>query len=210
MNQDDPSVMQDWFLLLALNCLGSFIWICAGAIPLVVFGDHDNIWTGVAWFASMGLTGGLAQWLVIRWRIRQAGWWILATAAGWPVGLWIGIGLANRVGFISRPTTMVAAALGALLGLFQWFVLHGKTQHAWYWVAAAPIIWGLSGFIGDQATSLANGSSVTFATSSSGLGLLIAWALAEGASGLLLAWLLHKPVLSAIDPRRLQPQTQAP
>lgn len=37
-------------------------------------------------FAALGLVVGIAQWWVLRGHLRKAGWWVLASSAGWFVG----------------------------------------------------------------------------------------------------------------------------
>ena len=55
--------------------------------------------------AVLGLTTGLAQWLVMRLLTRRAGWWIFASIVGWAVGL---TGLLGA--------SLVGAVVGALTG----------------------------------------------------------------------------------------------
>jgi hypothetical protein len=44
-----------------------------------------ELWTGVAGPALLGVSIGTAQWVVLGRRFPRAGWWILATMAGWAV-----------------------------------------------------------------------------------------------------------------------------
>jgi hypothetical protein len=46
-----------------------------------------------------GALVGLAQWTILRRHVRQAGWWIAATAASWGLAFWsiaAGVGLMYR------------------------------------------------------------------------------------------------------------------
>ena len=62
--------------------------------------------------ALFGAALGFAQWIVLRQRLNHAGWWILATALGVPVGVGV-------VEMYSRPLTgsWTSPYLGAWSGL---------------------------------------------------------------------------------------------
>jgi hypothetical protein len=44
-----------------------------------------EFWSGVAGPALLGVSIGIAQWMVLQRRFSRAGWWILAATAGWAV-----------------------------------------------------------------------------------------------------------------------------
>ncbi len=116
-------------------------WILAttigGVVALYIGSAVTFFTTGILWHGA-GLVGGavggailgLAQWLVLRRHVSQAGWWILASAvalavgAGWVVNLgissafrggesiemlrWIGIGAASgAIGGVIKGGTLV-------------------------------------------------------------------------------------------------------
>lgn len=74
------------------------------------------------------LSIGYAQWLVLRKHVQKSGWWIVANAIAWPlgvamtfipitlvpdnspIGLWIAAGIAGGI--------MMGATVGAVTGLF--------------------------------------------------------------------------------------------
>jgi hypothetical protein len=47
--------------------------------------DVRSVWFAAAKAVLTGGTIGLAQWIVLRRRVRQAAWWILANILGWGV-----------------------------------------------------------------------------------------------------------------------------
>lgn len=57
----------------------------AGWDPSRVYGADLVLPTAVAGLIG-GLLFGSAQWLVLRRRVRGAGWWLLAAPAGWGLG----------------------------------------------------------------------------------------------------------------------------
>ena len=195
---------------LVANFFGYTFWFCVGALPLVILGDRDNDFTGVLFLSSQGLITGLAQWLVvIRWHIRQARWWILATAIGWPIGLFGGIAVLSGVSVADGQASIVWAVLGASLGLAQWLVLRNKVQRAEWWIFANTALWGISGLIGVKVTAAVNGPSVIVTSSADLAGILTTWALAEITRGLILSWLLHRPFHATTSPDGIQSQAQS-
>lgn len=56
-------------------------------------------------FFLMGGLLGLIQWFVLRKRIQDAGWWILANSLGWGLAIWI------TGGDISNPLANLSVAL---------------------------------------------------------------------------------------------------
>ncbi len=87
----------------------------------------------VAAVAPLGVCLGFSQWLVLRTRLKNAEWWLVATLIGWILAgviLWeLGsIGLASDVGiigFVGTSTDWVVAGafMGAVAGLLQMLIL---------------------------------------------------------------------------------------
>jgi hypothetical protein len=93
-------------------------------VGLVVFGvgviDVDAGWViGVALFGT--IVGGL-QWMVLRRQLSRAGWWVLASTAGWFAGM-----AAGAVATVGPPLGQHPvpgwAALGAVFGVVTGTVL---------------------------------------------------------------------------------------
>ncbi len=102
----------------------------------------------VGWAISefaVGLTTGLAQWVVLRKQIEHSEWWVLASGIGWAAGR----GFVTAV-TPSQSTILVNAILGAALGLAQWLVLQRSVIQAWWWIIVSTLSWivGLTGFLG--------------------------------------------------------------
>lgn len=130
--------------------------------------------TAGAALAVWGAAVGMAQWLVIRGRLRRVGWWVPATSAGWALaGVVAGIlsgAMGGAVTGVGRDVGVwgfvVAAAVGILaLGFlpvtFQWMLLRPQVHRARRWllgaagaflvaagVAAGVVRWGLVSVIG--------------------------------------------------------------
>ena len=71
---------------------------------------------------ALGLFGtvlGALQWLVLRRRVPRAGWWVLASAVGWPASMGIGGGLATAVAAatnVNLSWVLIGAVYGAITG----------------------------------------------------------------------------------------------
>jgi hypothetical protein len=102
-------------------------------------------------FALAGSLVGLAQWLVLRGQIQRAGWWILATAAGWMAGyLWSYLLFPPGSGTATISEALLPWFLNGLLtGLCQWLVLRKFFDRSSLWVptAALAMTIGTSGWI---------------------------------------------------------------
>ena len=59
---------------------------------------------------QFGLIPAFFQWLVLRGRVFQAGWWILATLVGWVLAFLL-IGLVNGAGLYVEPFDLLCALL---------------------------------------------------------------------------------------------------
>ena len=83
-----------------------------------------------------GLVIGGLQWVVLRQRVPQTGWWILASAAGWAGGWAIVITLVPpEFGFLT------GIVLGAAMGTLQWLFLRQHFHQAGWWIAVSALGW---------------------------------------------------------------------
>jgi hypothetical protein len=79
---------------------------------------------------------GVLQWAVLRRYLRQAGWWILASALGWAAGWGIVIAIAPLgIGLLAEPL------LGAATGMLQWLVLRRQLRQAGWWIVVSTLGW---------------------------------------------------------------------
>jgi len=84
--------------------------IGAGAAVGVVVFVSGLVNRDVGWSAGVGAGGtmlGLMHWLVLRRQVARAGWWVLASTAGWVAG-----GLLGAVGGWAA----IGAVYGAITG----------------------------------------------------------------------------------------------
>ena len=104
---------------------------------------------------SIGATIGIAQWLILRPLVSNAGWWIVASMAGWFIG---GLNLL----IITPPTieTVTGAIFGAWIGLAQWIVLRKWVPLSGWWLAISALSWaiGFSGLVGSPFVGAIIGS----------------------------------------------------
>jgi hypothetical protein len=84
-------------------------WAVASAVGYTFAGILVRQLTSA--FFTLGAVVGLAQWLVLRKRASGKGWWILASAIGWPAG-WI---LALTVGRCCRSDQIAIQGVGVTL-----------------------------------------------------------------------------------------------
>ena len=66
----------------------------------------------MAWCATEAVFVAAGQWLVLRQRVNQAGWWVLAAAAGWVVSYATGELVDEFVGEVTR-----WAVVGSIYGI---------------------------------------------------------------------------------------------
>ncbi len=138
--------------------------------------------TTVGWAIGWALVGeigvgavvGIAQWLVLRQLLQQAGWWIWASTVGWAIGwamIVTGVIVPPNIGVVA--SVVAGLVLGALLGVAQWFYLRRQVYQAGWWVLASSVGWGigLTGIIGGTVTG----------------------AIAGVVTGFMLDWLLRNP-----------------
>jgi len=136
---------------------------------------------------------GIGQWLVLRQRIKRAGWWVLATGiASVPALVVASIVLivAGASGGYRAPgliPTAFALALGwAMIGIGQWIVLQRQVKQSGWWIAisaaagAASAVAAAAAGVSSSTTVLAlllvglAGGAAYGVISGVGLGLLLA------------------------------------
>jgi len=91
--------------------------------------------------AVAGAVAGVAQWLLLRRQVRRAGWWILASAAGWAVGWAVGLAMGNAVGLAMGNAVAWAvsgAVSGAVIGAVSGAVSGIITGAALVWLLRQP------------------------------------------------------------------------
>lgn len=99
------------------------------------FGDAAPDWLPFGMLASFGGAAiGTMQWLCLRGRVSQAGWWVLASTVSWFLGLAVGVTIADAIGLMTLvgfgdwlqyaiPHAFVGGVAGAVTGVITGFVL---------------------------------------------------------------------------------------
>jgi hypothetical protein len=137
----------------------------------------------------VGLGMGIGQWLVLRSRLRYAGWWIAATTLGWMFGLAVDFLLQRRF----TPTPWQGFVFGGLyLGSLQWLILFRQVRNSRLWILASVAAWTVAAVVVIFTTGPLN-RLVSLSNQVVALSTLT-WAVAALAYGLLsgpaLSWLL--------------------
>ena len=126
-----------WALWLVLTTIGGLAGLGLAAYLegfAVVSGWLPwEIQTGIALTAA-GAGMGFGQWLLLRRWVRQAAWWVPATALGQAAG-WAMAG-ALSLELQAEPLIWVVS------GLAQWLLLQRWTYRAWWWLPAALVVGG--------------------------------------------------------------------
>jgi hypothetical protein len=178
--------LKHWALWVAATTLG---WALAGfaGLPIgsVVFEERGANAMRSA-LMTMGILGtliggmiGASQWMYLRWRLREANWWIPATALGWGVGLPLALVL-NVLAGLGLSAILYGVVIGTAVGLGQWFLLKRCTTLAGRWipisVVALPVGISLAGFVDQQLcwlTALSGGVAGVFVGLLTGVTLLV-------------------------------------
>ena len=100
----------------------------------------ESVVAGVGWSVA-----GIAQWLILRRRVRRAGWWVLASTVGSIVGmigsvpvLLVAFSLIYAVGAIEA-VVILWGMVGCVVGIAQWLILRRRVFQAGWWVLASTV-----------------------------------------------------------------------
>ncbi len=98
----------------------------------------------------LGIVIGLAQWSILRNYLPRSALWIALTLLGFLVASPVLISMSNGFGPSLPPLSslLMAAALGAALGIAQWIVLRTKVKQSLLWIVISLISWILAGAAG--------------------------------------------------------------
>lgn len=109
------------WLVLRRHVAGALWWVAtnpvaAAAAGAVIFAGGTVVGVDAGWVVGTGLVGplvGLLQWRVLRGQVSKAGWWVLASTAGWLAG---GPGGGIVLWIVNAPEDAAWAVLGFLNG----------------------------------------------------------------------------------------------
>ena len=156
-----------WIILTALCvplAFGLYFVIIQGI--MIFTGDHiflngnsrptEDFLFGYVFVLTTGILMGLAQFGLLRRYLPRMGWWVLATAGGWSLGLvLILLGVFRVLPYfwgaeaIYRTWAFVWAffLLGLSIGSGQWLVLRRRLPRAGWWIGANVLGWALLGLM---------------------------------------------------------------
>ena len=150
-----------------VGCDFWFFWVLAstasfavGYIAFIAINFVDSFVFGVIWFAVAGAVIGIAQGLVVPWKVSGVLWWVLASSFGFSVSLVVGDAMGKIVPGLIRPAALGAmigpavlgamigpavlgAMIGASLGIAQWLVLQRYVFQAGWWVLVSALGLGM-------------------------------------------------------------------
>jgi hypothetical protein len=143
----------------------------------------------------LGLAGGFMQWLVLRHRIAGAGWWIPASALGFPIALVLADKAMRLAGDFAAAPILLGVLFGVLSGSMPWLVLRRQNARAGWWLPAhllGALVGGAFGIVAFHSAALMGLYQFTWAAAGAmfgaGLGAI---------TGIALVWLLHKSISEA-------------
>jgi hypothetical protein len=157
--------------------VGVIIFMFLMALGGTEFGSVFVASFGTVFGIVVGALIGIAQWLVLRRHISQAGWWVLASTAGGAMG-----GAVSFLGIMTVGGAEAEAVVkaGASVGIAQWPGLRRHVSRAGWWVLASSVGWAVIMGGGFTTGSFVSGISV---------GMITVGMITGGA----LVWLLRQP-----------------
>lgn len=181
-----------WLLATALSMS------CGSGIASLIFAPFriQDGFVDLSMFAFLlgivfvGLFLGLAQWLVLRQYLLNAGWWVLATVAGYLIYS-IFLILSNQLNQ-NELAFLWSPLLGLLgLGLLQSVVLRKYVYKAYLWILAPSLLTLIT--IGVTLLGRQNDSSLPNTPS-----ILVDSLLYGSITGIVLVWLFKRPKPGAV------------
>jgi len=102
----------------------------------------------------VGLVTGVVQYGLLRRYMPRMGWWVLATAGGWLLGVLL-IAVLGWLNWSHEALNLDLAfiLMGLSIGVAQWLLLQRHLPGATWWIAANVVGWGLLALI-TQGNSL--------------------------------------------------------
>jgi len=134
-------------LALAVKWIGDWI-VIDGERRITEDYLFSYVFPTLIWLFSSGL-----QYALLRRYLTKMGWWILTSGVGWLLSVTMVIyfdlvfmqkfGLNLTFWNINLKWTIFLSVMGALIGLFQWFLLRRRLPKAGWWILASILGWGL-------------------------------------------------------------------
>ncbi len=151
-----------WFAWLGVTVVGWTVGFFAGSIVglllLLAIGRVAGLIFGLSVaIAVAGMAVGVAQWVLLRRRVAQGRWWLLASIVGWALNLFIfmpliggpslaGLGAPEGLdaGAMAATGFLIGGVAGMVVGGLQWLVLRRHFSGAFLWVLGSLLAWALS------------------------------------------------------------------
>jgi hypothetical protein len=208
-----PTAANFYFKWILANALAELAGL--GAVALLIVLLMLRLETGITFglasllFAAVlfeGLCVGVAQWWVLREWLELTKAWIgmtmLGGAVAWLIGMLAGtfFGSQNEMTPVSEPSSVMmltlaavmGLAVGALLGIAQWFVLRRYVKRAAWWILANALAWSVGmAIIFTAIDFLALTPSFVLAV----VALLLTGDVVGAIHGSMLVWLLRQSVI---------------
>ena len=135
-----------WPAWVAMNTIGvlsayllALLLLPAGELLNLQVSDQT---LGIAMFLLIGLSLGLAQWLLVRTHLPHPALWIPATFAGWisPIALLL-LFLPPSISDQRAQIGVLLPSIGLLMGTAQYFLLRPHKPHSEWWILASVLGW---------------------------------------------------------------------
>lgn len=146
-----------WIILTALCVTVAFpIYFVINQVVETLIGDvffEDQLFSYI-FVPTAGILMGLAQYVLLRTYLPRMGWWVLATAGGWSLGLVLmsivifralTYFLGDEAIYASWAIPLALILMGLSIGFGQWLLLRRRLPRAGWWIAANALGWGLLG-----------------------------------------------------------------
>ncbi len=118
-----------WFWWVLASTVGFAVGL---AVPEPVIEAMEEAVVG----AVVGASAGIAQWLVLQWRVSRAGWWVLASIVGLAVGFAVPEAVAVAVEEVGLAVGL--SGYGAITGgVLVWLLRRSVTSEPSPPIAAA-------------------------------------------------------------------------
>ena len=100
-------------------------------------------------FPVIGLLVGLLQYLLLRRYIPRLTGWIPATFLGWLMPFAAGYFILTVLGLENDTFSLMLGLflIGASVAVPQWWLLRQRMRHAFWWILAGGLGWGMVGLL---------------------------------------------------------------
>jgi len=163
--QDRITLWIVWVLASTAGILLGFVMcylFVALAKALFTGVNEDRLFGAIMW-PALALMLTFTQWLIVRRRFVESGWWFVASIAGWSASivsiLVFGKLLTNQWGLMVQPgfaqRTILVTYFGCLLGAAQWIYFRRQLDSGAFWILGSSLGYALlSVAIGKSITNL--------------------------------------------------------